>query len=438
VTPIALPELVVRATSLYLPITIAIALAIHLRPGRRRVAGALLATVWNLAALLAVNLVAVRAGWWSLEAGTACVAGVPADPWVGWALLWGAVPVLATTTRMLAVGIGLVAADVLLMPLAEPVVVLEPTWLIGEAVAVVVCLIPGLLLGRWTATDSCLAGRAVLQVVAFASLLFFVVPTLAFTVTGEGWARLADRPRWAFVLAGVLLALVGAMALQAVREFVDHGGTPVPLDPPTRLVTTGPYAYIANPMQTAGTILLALWGVLLGSSAIVAAAVMAAVFSAGLAAWNEDSELGARFGDEWYDYRQHVRRWFPSWRPSITKPAAVYAARSCEPCSQVGDFLTTRHRTGLDVTPAEECPVPIQRITYEQGCLRETGIAAIGRSLEHVNLAWAAASWVGRLPGVVQILQLITDTVVGGPRSISQPSLQAERAATGAEPWPAP
>lgn len=34
------------------------------------------------------------------------------------------------------------------------------------------------------------------------------------------------------------------------------GGTPVPCDPPKRLVSTGPYAYIGNPMQTAMALIL--------------------------------------------------------------------------------------------------------------------------------------------------------------------------------------
>jgi protein-S-isoprenylcysteine O-methyltransferase Ste14 len=357
-------ELFVRAASLYLPVTIVIALAVHVRPDRRRVAGALLATAWNTAALLAMNLVAAPAGWWHFETDTATVAGVPTDTWMGWALLWGVVPLLATTTRPLAAGALLVAADLVLMPLAGPVVALDDTWLVGEAVAVVVCLVPGLLLGRWTATGDHLAARVVLQVVAFCGLLLFVLPTLVFTI-----------------------------------------------------------------------ILLAAWGALLGSAVVAAAAAMGATLSAGLAAWNEDGELGDRFGDEWRRYRRHVRLWAPSVRPTVTHPAVVYVARSCEPCSQVGDFLVARQPIGLAVRPAEDCAVGLRRVTYEQAGSRSTGVAAVGQSLEHVNLAWAAASWVGRVPGIQQVLQLVTDAVVGGARAIAVRGPQeAERMETGRGP----
>lgn len=419
-------ELVVRATCLYVPSMLVIALVLHVRPGRRRIAGALLATTWNLATLLALNVVAVRVGWWRFDVGPAEVAGVPADLWVGWALLWGAVPVLATR-RLGICAVALVLADLVLMPLAEPVVVLDSAWLVGEAAAVAFCLLPGLLLGRWTAQDEQLPARAVLQVVAFTCLLFFVLPSLVFRVTGEDWGPLLDRPRWHFVLAGITLAPVAAMAVQSVREFAHAGGTPVPLDPPATLVTTGPYAYVANPMQLSGTILLAAWGLLLTSAAVVAAAAMSAAFSAGLAAWNEDAELGRRFGDGWHQYRQRVRLWLPSWRPAVANPGVVYVAVSCEPCGEVGRFLEGRRPTDLELRPAEACPFPLQRISYEQAGRQATGLAAIGKSLEHVNLAWAAVSWVGRLPVLEQVLQLINDAIGFGPARLDQRDVATAR-----------
>jgi protein-S-isoprenylcysteine O-methyltransferase Ste14 len=406
----------VRGVALYLPILLVVALAVHRRPDRRRTAAALLATAWNVPALLAVNLLAPRAGWWTFDASAATVAGVPADLWIGWALLWGAVPLLATTERLVLAAIALVAADLALMPLGQPVVMLQGDggWLAGEALAVATCLVPGLLLGRWTARDRRLEWRTVLQVAAFSGLLLFVLPSLAFAVTGEGWDALLARPRWQFVLAALALAPAGAMAVQAVREFVAHGGTPVPLDPPRRLVTSGPYAYVANPMQLGATIVLGGWGVLLASPTIVAGAVVAAAFSAGLASWSEGIELAGRFGDDWHAYRRQVRVWLPRWRPAVF-------ARTCDPCDEVGRFLLRRPRVGLDVEAAETCGgEPLGRITYvRDGAHREAGVAAVARSLEHVNLAWALAGWIARLPVVRPILQLVTDAAGGGPRTLA-------------------
>ena len=164
-------ELVVRAAALYLPVTIAMALAIWRQPDRRRIAGTVVAFAWNLAALLAINVLAQHFGWWTFSTDTASVAGIPADHWIGWALLWGAVPMLITSGRLVLVGLCLFVADLVLMPLAAPVVSLRSTWLIGELLCVATCLMPELLLGFCTASDSHVRRRATLQIFAFGGLL---------------------------------------------------------------------------------------------------------------------------------------------------------------------------------------------------------------------------------------------------------------------------
>lgn len=105
------------------------------------------------------------------------------------------------------------ALDLALMPLAAPVVTLNRTWIMGEVLAVASCLIPGLLLGRWTARLEHLNARATLQTIAFTGLLLFVVPSLVFTITGESWSPLLERPRWQLVLAVLAIAPAGAMAV---------------------------------------------------------------------------------------------------------------------------------------------------------------------------------------------------------------------------------
>jgi protein-S-isoprenylcysteine O-methyltransferase Ste14 len=415
-------ELIVRATALYLPITLAFALVMHRRPDRRRVAGAVVAVAWNLVALLVLNVLAQHFGWWTFATTTAAVAGTPADLWVGWALLWGAVPLLISSQRFVLIGFVLFAADLIMMPLAAPVVSLKPTWLIGESLCLATCLAPGLLLGRWTARDSHVRWRVTLQIVAFTGLLLFVLPTLIFTITDENWTALIHRPRWQFLLAALLAAPAGAMALQAACEFAISGnGTPVPLDPPRRLVITGPYAYVANPMQVGGTFILAEWGVLAGSLAVVAAAIMAAIFSAGVAAWTEGSELSQRFGQDWTRYRADVRLWLPRWRPHTCALGTVFVGTTCGPCSDVGRFLDRRQPQGLEIAAAEDAPDEMTRITYRShGVGTETGLAAIGRTLEHVNLAWAIASWIVRLPLIRPLLQLVADAVGAGPRHLAR------------------
>jgi protein-S-isoprenylcysteine O-methyltransferase Ste14 len=415
-------ELVVRATALYLPITAIIAVCLYRRPNRRQVAGAVLGSAWNLVALLVVNAIAQRVGWWSFPPTTATMLGLPTDLWLGWVLLWGALPALAGGDRMVWVVVALVAADLLLMPLGEPVVRLGSTWLVGELVAVAAALVPGMILARLTIHSAAVRTRAVMQFVTFTGLIFFVLPSVILTVTGEDWSALLGRPRWHFVIAATAIAPAAAMALQALREFaVVGGGTPVPLDPPTRLVTTGPYAYVSNPMQVGGTLLLGCWGVLLDSPAVIAAAAMAAVFSMGVAANSEQHDLSQRFGDAWQHYCSNVRPWIPRWRPHVTEPGVVFVGTTCEPCSEVGQFLAHRSAIQLTIVAAEGAEASLTRVTYRSAAVgTEDGLAALGRSLEHSNLGWAVASWIVRLPLVLPVLQLVTDAVGGGPRRLAQ------------------
>jgi protein-S-isoprenylcysteine O-methyltransferase Ste14 len=419
-------ELMIRGSALYLPITIAISLVIHRRPDRARIAAAVVAFVWNAVSLLVLNVIAQHFDWWTFTTQTANVAGMPADLWFGWALLWGAVPLLATSQRLVLIGVILFGVDLVMMPLAAPVVSLRSTWLLGEALCLAACLVPGLLLGKWTAVGSQPVGRVWLQFVAVSGLLLFVIPTLVFGLTNENWSTLTSRPRWHFVVAALISAPVTAMALQAVREFAIIGnGTPVPLDPPQRLVVTGPYAYVANPMQIGGVVTLLVWAVLIASWAVAAAAVMAAMFSAGLASWNEDGDLSRRFDEDWRQYRLHVRPWIPRWHPHVSNPARVFVGTTCKPCSQVGNFLAARRPHRLSIEAAESAPEELMRITYQADRIgTETGLAAIGRSIEHINLAWAVASWCIRLPLIRPILQLVADAVGAGPQRLARDPLR--------------
>lgn len=124
-------------------------------------------------------------------------------------------------------------------------------------------------------------------------------------------------PEWVQA-PGLVLALAGgALWLWATVTLVGRGdGTPLPLDPPTTLVVSGPYRRIRNPMHVglvaffAGEALLFRSVVFLGFVALLAVAVVA---------WSrhEERELEARFDDVWRRYRRSVPAWFPRLRSSV-------------------------------------------------------------------------------------------------------------------------
>jgi hypothetical protein len=210
-----------------------------------------------------------------------------------------------------------------------------------------------------------------------------------------------------------------------VQEFVTRGGgTPVPFDPPRRLVTTGVYAYVGNPMQLSAVVLLVLLGIVVWNPWVAASGVMAHLYCAGLAGWDEDEDLKQRFGEDWTDYRRRVRRWVPRLRPwqrPDRPPARLYVSASCEMCREVARWFEARHASGLTIVPAENHPSQaLRRVTYEPAddTASASGIAAIARALEHVHLGWALLGFLLRLPVVAPVAQLLVDASGAEPRSI--------------------
>jgi protein-S-isoprenylcysteine O-methyltransferase Ste14 len=466
-------ELAIRAFGLYAPMALAAAAwVMRTRPrkqARTDAIAAMMATIWALISLPVVHVIAIQAGWWTYEASGGTLLGMPVDLYMGWACTWGAVPMLAFPRAPLAAVVALFTViDIVLMPLCAPVVRLGDRWLIGEAVAIVICLIPALLLGRWTRHGQQLFGRVTLQVLGFSTFMLWLLPAIILEQTGGSWSALTSlhaTSSHALSFALQVLAVPAVLGISAVCEFARRGGgTPVPFDPPKRLVTTGPYAYIANPMQTAMTLVFLGWGALLGSWWVIAAGAMAFIYSAGLAAWDEGEDLRARFGDRWIAYRRHVRPWWPRWRPFVMPddvdaatevpqrppspqplspgrgakflpsprcrgegrvrgqaPACLYVAAGCGQCSTIGRWLQAREPIGLTFVAAEDHPSrDLWRITYDpgDGTSDEEGVVAIGRALEHINFAWAFAGMAMRLPLVSFMLQAIVDASGGGPQRI--------------------
>ena len=418
-----------RTASLYVPLCVAAVLWVWSPPSPRARAGTILATAWTLPSLIGVNGVAAKMGWWSFAAVPATLGGFPVDLWLGWALLWGTLPaLLPRRVPLTVIVVAAIAIDVFAMPQLAPLVRLRPGWLFGEAVAVIACLIPAQLLARWTADDRLVGRRAVLQMLAFGGLMFGVLPQTVFDAVGGSWLPLFTRPVWVIGILLQLVAFAALLGVSALQEFATRGaGTPVPFDPPKRLVVSGPYAYVRNPMQLSAAVAMIGWGWMLNSWLVAAAGVMAVIYAAGFAAGDEGVDLVRRHGAAWSAYVRVMRAWLPRWRPidplvidPERAPATLYVSEECGPCSEVRAWFSARSPIALEIVAAERHPSrTLRRITYDpgDGTSDAGGIVALGRALEHVHFGWAVVGMVVRLPGVAQSLQLIADASGGAPRT---------------------
>jgi len=417
-----------RTLAVVLPLA-ALAGAIPLRrPWRRERAAAVLAGLWCLATLPLVDAVARRLGLWTFAPAECTFLGAPVALILGWAILWGPLAALVPWRAADALVLfGALAIDMIVMPLVAPVVVLGPAWLAGEALALGVVLLPARLLARWTAAHQRTGQRAALQAIAFVLMVFVLAPQVAFELRGgAGFAALATRPTWLLSIVAQLLAVPAILGLSAVQELAERGrGTPVPFDPPRRIVLSGAYAYVRNPMQLAVVVALAGWGALLGSPWVLAGALVALIYSAGIASWDEDEDLRLRFGRRWSRYRRHVRAWIPRLRPWHVEspPARLYIASGCDPCSRLGAWLLRRDPIGLGIVPAEHhASRDLERMTYDPGDGRPeaAGVVALGRALEHLHLGWALAGMTLRLPVMRSLAQLIADGLGFGPMRVTR------------------
>lgn len=429
----------IRALLLFAPFALGVGLWLLRRPRRPEKTGILFALLWNVVSLLALNSAALRVGWWSFDVAGGSLIGVPVDLLFGWSALWTCLAtlvmprwnlVLVVITAAL-IGLWL---DWLLMPMADPVVVLHDHWLVGELASLAFCLVPSALLARWTAENRRLGWRVVFHVMLFGALMLWVLPEILLAQTGGDWSAIHRRPAWINVTAAQLILIPAVIGLGAVQEFFERGrGTPIPLDPPSRLVTTGVYAYLSNPMQVSMCLVFVGWGLFLESWAVTLAGAMAVVFGLGLGRWATHRQLERRFGRRWADYRSRVRRWWPSWRPRFDAnepPARLYVALACEPCRGIGDWIQRRRPSALELVPAEQHPSgALARMAYEVdepdgGRYTASGVVALARALEHLHFGWAFIGWIIRLPVLSAVIQVVVDAVGGEKRKVTEESDQ--------------
>ncbi|SCG70407.1 methyltransferase [Micromonospora zamorensis] len=409
---------VARWLSLALPLLAVLAVGARERDRAVR-AAALLAFLTAGIGIAALHEVAGLADWYAFAPVDGSYRGMPVDLWIGWAALWGPLPVLLRRVLALPVALGLLLwVDAVAMPALHPLVSLGPHWLVGEVVGLLTVALPAQLLGRFCADGRHLGARTFLQVGVFSALLLWFIPTLAFEFGDGSWSAMTELDRTGMLVVAQLALLVATPALAAVAEFaVRGGGTPYPWDPPRRLVTTGPYAYLANPMQVSAVVLLLFTAAVTRSVALVLAAVSACAFGAAVAGPHEQHDLRVRYGVSWRFYRRQVRDWWPRWRPySSGPPAVLWLDDDCGPCAATWRMLARRHPVGLRIRPARQHEHVLWRAEYVGGDGHtERGVAAVARGLEHVHLGWAFVGWTLRLPGATWLAQLVTDAMIAAP-----------------------
>jgi protein-S-isoprenylcysteine O-methyltransferase Ste14 len=128
---------------------------------------------------------------------------------------------------------------------------------------------------------------------------------------------LAPERGWAWVIVAIGFGL----SFWCAMEFAVRGrGTPAPFDPPRKLVVTGLYRWVRNPMYVGLGITLVgeaflfreIWREMVVLIGLLWTAVTVMVGK------KEEPDLRRQFGADYEAYCRHVRRWIPRVTPFET------------------------------------------------------------------------------------------------------------------------
>lgn len=349
--------------------------------------GTLFAFLYGVGTIFITHQMAIYFGWWAYGGDTLMLMGLPVDIWLGGALLFGPVlnlafPRTAPIYLVLPIIIGLHGTVFLSL---EPLVYAGKGWFLGTVFVFMVAHIPAIYLARWTSEDRLLPLRASLLAFGFGFLAFAVLPSVVMTAMAGAW-QLNSIPVWRALIGLPLLGICFLIGLSAVQMFVVHGeGTPIPLDNTKRLVRTGIYAYLINPMQLCSAAAWVAIGFIIGNIWVASSALMAWVFVVGMVRWHHRHDLLLRFPKGWPEYRANVSEWKPRWRPWIPEHATFTYNLNNKVHVKFVAFLKARKALALNYNGQDEGNIRYQEPNETQTFIR---LSAAAKALNHVNFFW--------------------------------------------------
>lgn len=122
---------------------------------------------------------------------------------------------------------------------------------------------------------------------------------------------------FAIRVMGLLMIIAGLpILLDSFGHFAIHGlGTPAPVAPPQRLVVSGLYRYVRNPMYVAVSLLIMGQGLFFGSESVLEYGLVVWLGFTAFVVLYEEPTLRGKFGKEYENYCAKVHRWIPRLSP---------------------------------------------------------------------------------------------------------------------------
>ncbi|MFC1991640.1 methyltransferase family protein [Chloroflexota bacterium] len=122
---------------------------------------------------------------------------------------------------------------------------------------------------------------------------------------------------WTFSLSILLLGLGWFICAWTFLTFIRTKGTPVPFNPPPKLITSGLYAYVRNPMLLGLFMFLVGLGIILGSLSLIFIftplfILINVLYLKGI----EEKEMEKKFGIQYLEYKKKVPMFIPKLKPT--------------------------------------------------------------------------------------------------------------------------
>lgn len=275
--------------------------------------GMMLGVLLNIPYLFLLNVLAQNVGWWEYAASDNSFYNIPVEIVLGWAFFWGVfLPYLFRSLPLIVPIVAAVLLDVWLMPQMDGLFTLGDNWLWGEAVMIITCLSSSLLIFKFTREREHVLCRAFIQAFIWGGWVVFLIPAIVLYFEGKDIFSLFE---WSLMLiATFIIGMLASMVIgyAGLWEFATKSkGTPIPFDPPQKLVTTGIYTYVTNPLQISTLLMFICIAFAYQSWLMIGPMVAHIIYCEIFVRWHHSIDIEGRFGEEWFAYKRAVRSWLP-------------------------------------------------------------------------------------------------------------------------------
>jgi protein-S-isoprenylcysteine O-methyltransferase Ste14 len=134
---------------------------------------------------------------------------------------------------------------------------------------------------------------------------------LAFSLLWQGhfWNR--SLPLWRAVVSAILFALAALLSWSSSRALAGQLRVDAALGADHRLVRSGPYALVRNPIYTSMLLVLCATAVIIAGWKLFVAALLLFVIGTEIRVRIEERLLASHFGEEFEDYKRSVPAYIP-------------------------------------------------------------------------------------------------------------------------------